>query len=83
VDSTTARSKERICGRPVFLVLLDGVLVGLTGIAVLELHRDDGKTVEEDTDIQGIHGLPRRVMKLACDAEDVLQVEVMSRGVHL
>ena len=76
VDSAAARSEEWICGRPVFLVLLDGVLVGLASIAVLELHRDDRETVEEDTDIQGVHGLLSRVMKLACDAEDVLLVEV-------
>ncbi len=83
MDSAAAWSEERICGRPVFLILFDGVLVGLASIAVLEFHRNDGKTVEEDTDIQGIHRLLSRVMKLAGDAEDVLPEEIQGRWIHL
>ena len=83
VDSTTTRSKEWICCWPVILILFDGILIVLPCVMVLQFCGYDRETVKKDTDIQSVHRLIRRVVKLAGNAEDVLLVEVQSRWIHL
>ena len=53
VDHAPAEVEEELLGVPVPLVLLDRVVDGLLGQAILELERGDGQAVDEEAQVQG------------------------------
>ena len=62
-------------------VLLDGVLDGLLGEAVLQLEGGDGQAVDEQAQIERAARLVRAVGELARDREAVLRVQRLGLGV--
>ena len=70
VDHAAAELEQQLARVAVALVLLDGVLDGLLGQAVLELERRDRQAVDEERQIERMRRLVAAVAKLAGDAEN-------------
>ena len=75
VHNAAAELEELLAGVTVALVLLDRVLDGLLGQAVLQLEGGDRQTVDEETEVEGTLGLVAAVAELPGDAEAVGLVE--------
>ena len=71
VDHAAAELEQQLARVAVALVLLDGVLDGLLGQAVLQLERGDRQAVDEQRRGRVRGGLVAAVAKLAGDAEAV------------
>ena len=69
-----AELEEPFPGIAVPFVLLDGVLHGLFGQAVLELEGGHGQPIDEEGQVQGELRLVAAVAELPGDAEPVLRV---------
>ena len=71
VDDAAAELEQQLPRVAVALVLLDGVLDGLLGQAVLQLERGDRQAVDEQAQVEGELRLVAAVAQLARDAEAV------------
>ena len=71
VDHAAAKLEDQLARVAVAPILLDGVLDGLLGQAVLELESGDGQAVDEQGQIERELGLVAAVAQLAGDAEAV------------
>ncbi len=71
VDHAAAELEELLARVAVALVLLDGVVDGLLGEAVLQLEGGDGQAVDEEAQVERELGLVAAVAQLAGDAEAV------------
>ena len=81
VHHAAAELEELLAWVAVALVLLDGVLDGLLGEAVLQLEGDHRQAVDEEAQIEGELGLVAAVAQLAGDAEAVGPVALLGLGV--
>ena len=73
--------EEQLPGVAVPLVLLDGVVEGLLGQAVLQLESGHRQAVDKQAEVQGELALVPAVLELARRAEDVGPVEDLGFGV--
>ena len=74
VRQATAKLEQLLPRVAVPLVLLDCVLRGLLGQAVLQFESDDGQAVDEEAQVQGKLGLIATVTKLPRHAKPVLAI---------
>ena len=81
VRHAPAEREQRLARVSVALVLLDGVLDGLFGQAVLQLERGDRQAVDEERKVQGALGLGEAVAELPRDRETVLAVALSGEGI--
>ena len=70
-DDAAAELEQQLARVAVALVLLDGVLDGLLGEAVLQLEGGDRQAVDEQAQVERELRLVRAVAELARDAEAV------------
>ena len=80
VDDAAAELEQLLARVAVALVLLDGVVDGLLGEAVLELEGGDRQAVDEQAQVEGELGLVAAVAELAGDAEAVGGVPLRGCG---
>ena len=81
VDEAAAELEEQLARVAVTTVLLDGVVDGLLGEAVLQLERGDREPVDEEAEVEGTRGVVGAVAELPGDAEDVAGVLLGGAGV--
>ena len=81
VDDAAAELEQLLARVAVALVLLDGVLDGLLGQAVLQLEGGDRQAVDEQAEVERELRLVAAVAELAGDAEAVLRVALRRLGV--
>ena len=78
VDKASAELEKPLTRVAVALVLLDGVVDGLLGQAVLQLERGDGQAVHEQAEVEGELGVVLAEAELACHAEAVIAIQDFS-----
>lgn len=81
VHHAAAKLEQPLARVAVVLVLLDGVLDGLLGEAVLQLEGSDGQPVDEQAEVQRAARLVHAVGELARDRKTVLRVQRRGPGV--
>ena len=83
VHHAAPEPEERLALVAVALVLLDGILDGLLGEAVLQLEGGDGQVVDEQTQVKGLGAarLVHAVGQLTGHREAVLRVQRLGFGV--
>ena len=81
MHDAAAKLEELLARVAVELVLLDGVLDGLLGQAVLQLEGGHRQAVDEEAQVEGELGLVAAVAQLPGDAEAVGRVALLGLGV--
>ena len=72
VGDAAAKLEELLARVAVLLVLLHGIAHCLLGEAVLELEGEDGKAVDEESDVEGMLGIVLTIVELTGDGEAIL-----------
>ena len=77
MDHAAFEGEQNVTRITVVLILLDGVFGILLCELILQFHRDDWKTVDENAEIQSQLSCVLRVAELPSHAEDVLLVHFL------
>ncbi len=78
---TSLWCQQRVFRVAVGLILLHGILHGLSRIVVLQFHRYQGQAVERHHQVNAVIVL-LAICQLFCDAEDVLPIQLLCRGIQ-
>ena len=69
---TPFEREQRVPRIAIFLILLNGICCRLTSEMILELNRDDRKTVDEQAKVEREFRSVNGIAKLPCHTEDIL-----------